>query len=192
MLYFVQHLYLTDNPIGDTGASLISETVRETATLKTLILHHCGITSRGAEDLSKALAQNSSLKKLDIGWNDVGDEGISHVAEALKENKQLKELWISSCVITDKGAAYLASGLRINKSLKMLHMGGGTRALTEDGLSTLAQSLSNNSNFEKLAIPYGFSSTTAVHLSREVNKARKRNKVPPIEIKGKYTSCMLC
>ena len=62
MLYFIEHLCLSYNPIGDTGASLIFEAVRETATLKTLILYHCGITSRGTEDLPRALAQNISLE----------------------------------------------------------------------------------------------------------------------------------
>ena len=183
---------MSDNPIGDTGASLISEAVRETATLKTLILNGCGITSRGAEDLSRALAQNSSLEKFDIGGNNLGDEGISHVAEALKQNKQLKELWISGCGMTDKGAASLASALTVNDSLKMLHMGTGWKvALAKDGLSTIAHSLANNSVFMKLAIPfYGFSSTTADHLSQEVNEARKRNRLPPIEIEGEYW--MLC
>ena len=92
ILYFIQHLYLSYNPIGDTGASLISEAIRDTITLKTLILHDCGITSRGAEDLSRALAQNSSLEKLDISDTNLGDEGIIRIAEALKQNTQLKEL----------------------------------------------------------------------------------------------------
>jgi Ran GTPase-activating protein (RanGAP) involved in mRNA processing and transport len=168
---------------------LISEAVRETATLKNLILYNCDITSRGAKDLSRALAQNSSLKKLDIGGNSLEDEGISHMAAALKQNKQLKELWISRCGTTDKGAASLASALTVNNSLKILYMCGGTRALTEDGLSAIAQSLSNNSKFEKLAIPYDFGSATADRLSREVNEARKRNGLPPIEIEGEYTVC---
>ena len=189
MLYFIDHLYLSDNPIGDAGASLISEAVKETTTLKTLILHHCGITSRGVEDLSRALAHNNSLKKLDVGWNDLRDEGIRHVAEALKQNTQLKELWISSCVMTDKEIASLSSALTVNNSLKMLHMGGGKGALTKDGLSIIAHSLATNSKFVKLAIPYDFGSTTARHLMHEVNKARKRKKLPPIEIIGEYTVC---
>jgi ribonuclease inhibitor len=166
---------------------LISEAVRETATLKTLIMGSCGITSRGAEDLSRALAQNSSLEKLDIGSNNLGDEGISHVAEALKQNKQLKELWISECGMTDKGAASLASALTINSSLKILHMGGLIQgALTEDGLSTIAHSLLNKSLLAKLVIPYSFSSATADCLSLEANEARKRNGLPPIKIEGEY------
>ena len=182
MLYYFEHLYLSNNPIGDTGASLISEAVRETATLKTLILHDCHITSRGAEHLSRVLAQNSSLEKLDIGWNSIGDEGISHVAEALKQNEQLKELWIGRCEITDKGAASLASALTVNSSLKLLHMGGTKGALTEDGLSIIAQSLANKSMFMKVAIPEFFhaSAATVNRLSRKVNKA-------PIKIEGEYT-----
>ena len=190
MLYFIEHVYLTHNPIRDTGAFLISEAVRETATLKTLILHACSITSKGAEDLSRALAQNSSLEKLDISGNDLGDDGISHVAEALKQNKQLKELWIGDCGMTDKGAASLASALSVNKSLKMLHMGGWDKGtLTKDGLSVIVCSLAKNPEFVKLAIPVGYLSTTPSHLSREkVNEARKRNGLPPIEVKGE--NCM--
>jgi Ran GTPase-activating protein (RanGAP) involved in mRNA processing and transport len=189
MLYYFEHLYLSYNPIGDTGASLISEAVRETATLKTLILCTCNISSRGAEDLSRSLAQNSSLEKLDIGDNIPGVEGISHVAEALKQNKQLKELWIGECRMTDKGAASLASALRVNNSLKMLHIGGpGAKgALTRDGLSTIAHSLGK---IVKLAIPIGFDHTAAGHLSRGVNEARKRNGLPPVEIKGEYVVWM--
>ena len=191
MLYSIGHLYLWFNRIGDTGASLISEAVRVTSTLKTLIMCNCGITSRGAEDLSRALSQNSSLEKLDISINNLGDEGISHVAEALKQNKQLKELWIGHCEMTDRGAASLASALSVNDSLKMLHMGaGGKGALTEDGLSTITHSLENNSVFVKLAIPNEFDLVIADRLNHEVNEARERNGLPPIEIEGKY--CMLC
>ena len=183
MLYYFENLYLSHNPIGDNGASLISEAVRKIATLKTLNLFNCGITSRGAEDLSRSLAQNCSLEKLDIGLNNVGDEGISHVAEALKQNKQLKELWISSCGITDKGAASLASALTINNSLKMLCIGGSGDTLTEDGLSAIAHSLAKKSLLMKLAIPYNFGSTL---LSWNINEAREKNGLPPIEIKGEY------
>ena len=186
MLDSIEHLYLPYNPIGDTGASLISEAVRETSTLKTLILNGCGITTRGAEDLSRALAQSISLEKLDIGWNDLGDEGISHMAEAFKQNKQLKELWIGGCRMTDKGASSLASALTVNDSLKMLHIGGIKGGLTKKGLSMIAHSLASKSKFMKLTIPRSFGSTTAGHLSREVNEARKRKGLPPIEIEGKW------
>jgi Ran GTPase-activating protein (RanGAP) involved in mRNA processing and transport len=187
MIYFVGHLYLNDNPIGDTGASLISEAVRETATLKTLIIYNCGITSRGAEDLSRALAQNGSLEKLDIGGNYVGDEGISHVAEAIKENKQLKELWMCWCELTDEGAASLASALTVNNSLKMLNIGGLFRStVTERGFLAIGHSLANKILFMKLAIPASFDAITADYLSREINEVRTRNGLPPIEIESEY------
>ena len=184
MLYLFEHLYMSYNPIGDTGASLISEAMRETATLKTLILYDCRITSRGAEDLSRALAQNNSLEKLDIGWNDLGDDGISHVAEALKQNKQLKELWIGECGMTDKGAHSLASALKVNDSLKMLHMGGCKVKLTKHGLSAIAHSLANNLVLVKLVIPFNFGSTTITGLNLKVSEARKKNGLPPIEVEG--------
>ena len=185
MFYLIEHLYLSYNPVGDAGASWISEAVRETATLKTLVLHNCGIATKGAKDLSRSLAQNSSLEKLDISLNDLGDDGISHVAEALKQNKQLKELWIGGDVMTDNGAASLASALTVNNSLKMLHIGEGKGALTENGLSTIVLSLANKSMFVKLVIPARFGSTTAIVCTcKKVNEARKRNGLPHIKIEG--------
>ena len=176
MLSSVRHLYLSGNPIGDAGASLISEAARGSTTLKTLILNDCSIASRGVEDFSRALrVYNSSLEKLDITLNILRDQGISNVAEALKQNEQLKELWMGGCGLTDKGAASLASALTINNSLKMLHIGGNRGVLTEYGLASIAHSLANKSVFVKLAISYDFGSTTADHLDREVNEARKRN-----------------
>jgi Ran GTPase-activating protein (RanGAP) involved in mRNA processing and transport len=193
MLFFIEHLYLSHNRIRDTGASLISEAIRETAILKTLILRNCSITSGGAKDLSRALAQNSSLEKFDISGNNLRDRGINHVAEALKQNKhcQLKELWIGQCGMTDKGTASLASALTVNNSLKMLHIGGLLQgALTKDGLSAIAGALTNKSTFVKLTIPFcSTSSVTAVCLSRKVSEARKRNGLPPIEIEGEYIVC---
>ena len=182
-----EHLHLFHNPVGDTGISLMSEAIRETAILKTLILYGCGVTSRGAEDLSRALAENTSLEKLDVGNNSLGDEGIKYMAEALKLNKQLKELWISDCGMTDKGAAALASALSVNNSLKMLDVGGLLKGhLTEEGLSTIARSLVNKSEFTKLVISSQFTSAAVYHLRWEVNEIRKWNGLQPIEIEGQY------
>ena len=189
----VEHLYLSYNPIGDTGVSFNSNAVRETTSLKTLNMYACGITSQGAEELSKALAQNSSLEKLDmyIGWNGgVGDEGIRHIAEALEHNKPLKELWIGTCGVTDKGAAYLASALSVNNTLKMLHMGDDGGRLTEDGLSKLTQTLSHNTGLIKLVVPDNLSSITK-HYERKLNETREKVGHHPIEIKGEWLLCLL-
>ena len=92
--------------------------------------------------------------------------------------------------MTDKGAASLACALSVNNSLKMLHMGDLEGALTKDGLPIITQSLVNNSEFVKLAIPGDFSSTTAKHFNLKVNEARKRNGLLPIEIEGEF--CIGC
>ena len=187
----VEHLCLSYNPIGDTGASFISNAVRESTSLKTLNMWKCGITSQGAEELSRALAQNSSLEKLDIGWNGgVGDEGIRHIAEAMEHNKQLKELWIGDCGMTDKGAACLASALSVNNTLKMLHIGDPGGKLTEDGLSKLTQTLSHNTGLIKLVVPDDLSSITK-HYECKLNETREKVGLSPIEIEREWLLCLL-
>ncbi|MCG8624061.1 MAG: hypothetical protein MJE68_18975, partial [Proteobacteria bacterium] len=79
--------------------------------------------------------------------------------------------------------------LTVNNSLKMLHLGGPKEALTKDRLLAIAHSLAKKSSFVKLAIPSGFGPTTARRLNREVNEARKRNGLLPIEFEGDYTIC---
>ena len=185
MLCCIQHLYLSRNLIKDKGASLISNAVGGTTMLKTLILSKCGISSKGAEDLSNTLAKNSFLEKLDISQNNLGDVGINLIAEALQKNKQLKELWIGKCGITDKGAASLGRALSVNSSLKMLHMGEDGELLTEGGLLTMTYLFADNSTFKKLAIFYEFD-FTGDYLRWKVNEARKRKRLPPIEIEGEY------
>ena len=111
------------------------------------------------------------------------------MAEALKQNRHLKELLISNCGITDEGAASLASALHVNNSLKTLHMSGDKGTLTEDGLSAITQSLTYKSEFVKLVISSQFGSTTAFRLESEVNKARMKYGLSPIEIKD-YYRCM--
>ena len=186
MLHFIEHLHLSDNPIGDIGVALISKAVRETVTLRTLILSRCGINLTGAKYLSRALAQNTPLEKLDIGGNNLGDEGISHVAEALKQNTQLKELWIGDCGMTNKGAVSLASALGVNNSLKILQMGEDKGALTEYGLLIIAQSFTDKSMFETLVISYQFDIDAVFKLRRKVNEARKKNGLSSIHILGEY------
>ena len=185
MLYSVSHLYMSHNQIGDTGISSLSEAIRGTAMLKTLVLACCSITSKGAEDLSAALAQNNSLEKLDISSNHLGDEGIRHLAKALERNEQLKELHIGDCGMTDKGAAFLADALSVNSSLKMLDMGGLLKgALTEDGLSSIAQSLTKSSEFVKLTVSSQFNFVARDNLLQNMNEIRKKSRLQPIEIEG--------
>ena len=65
-------------------------------------------------------------------------------------------------------------------------MGSYKGALTEDGLSTITQSLDNNSEFVKLAISSEFLSTTVDYLRQEINEVRKRNGLPSIKIDDEY------
>ena len=180
MPYFIEHLYLSFNPIGDAGVSFMCKSIKESATLKTIILHSCNITSRGAEDLSKVLVHNCSLKILDISHNPLEDQGISYIAEALKQNTHLKELWIGDCGMTDKAATSVASALSVNYSLNMLHMGGSLGTVTESGLLTIAQSFTG---FVTLVIPSQFHSITD-RLRWRVSQARRKYGLTSIDIKG--------
>ena len=164
-VYFIAHLYLSHNPIGDTGASLISEAVRETVVLKTLILSSCGITSRGAKDLSRALAHNSCLEKLDIGGNNLGDKGASVISEAVRETVVLKTLILSSCGITSRGAKDISRALAHNSCLEKLDIGGNN--LGDKGASVISEAVRETVVLKTLILSScGITSRGAKDLSR--------------------------
>ena len=80
LLHFTEHLHLdiSENPIGDTGASfIILETLKTTTTLKSLTLVGCAIFSTKTEDILIVLGQNISLKKFDIFWNDPAGKEVT-------------------------------------------------------------------------------------------------------------------
>ena len=165
---FIEHLYISDDPIGDTGAPLISEIVRETAMLKSSILHSCAFTSKGNEHL-----QNCTLEKFDVTWNNLGNEGMTHnMIEVLKQNTQLKELWIGDYGIKKKGTASLVSAVSVNNSLSSLHMVIYKRTLTAEEISSVAQSLAPALDFIHLIakVDKGATASTLTNL----NTLRKR------------------
>ena len=181
----IAHLYLSGNPLGDTGASIISNAVSELRSLKTLVIFGCHITSQGIEELSIALCQNQYLEKWDLGYNNIGDNGIKHIAEVIKENRQLKELWIGGCGITDEGLACLTKALKVNNTLRLLEMGETETFITEKALSKLIKSLNHNTVLRKLVVPE--------HHKEKLNNGNIKIEHLPIEIIGECSLfvCML-
>lgn len=71
----VRSLYLSNNPIGDVGASLLAQRLSEQNTsLQRLMLSSVGMTSRGAIDILNGLSGHSCLQTLDLGQSWATDE----------------------------------------------------------------------------------------------------------------------
>ncbi|MCJ1331138.1 hypothetical protein MMC10_007825 [Thelotrema lepadinum] len=63
----LESLYLSNNPIGDAGATVLSSGLVHNTTLKRLMLSSIGLTSAGAIPLLEALQGHQTLVALDLG-----------------------------------------------------------------------------------------------------------------------------
>ena len=133
----LEHISLTSShSLSDVGVSFIAEGLQKNATVKSLNLRDCNITSSGVKCLAEMLKVNSSLTNLDIDDNPIRDEGLAHLAEALKMNMTLTDLSVKFCEITDAGVASLTDSLHMNGTLKDLCL-YRNRALTKEGVKPL-------------------------------------------------------
>lgn len=125
----LKELYLSENPIGDNGATTIS---RQLKSLHILDISYASISDTGLIDICQNITR---LKSLNIEQNNVSDTGIKYIVDNLNYlvklnisyntnikfninipvNKlsNLRELNISHCSITDNGLNSLKNHRRI-------------------------------------------------------------------------------
>ncbi|XP_078528378.1 NACHT, LRR and PYD domains-containing protein 3-like [Lissotriton helveticus] len=117
-------LVLSHNSLGDAGATLIIDTLKEPDTrLQKICLSECGITGTSCAALAAALRSNCSLLDLDLGYNALGVAGVSLICDALKHpDTRLQKIRLHGCSITGASGAALAAALRSNRSLLELDL----------------------------------------------------------------------
>ena len=87
-----QRRYLTDNNIGDTGATSLSEALKSNTTLITLYMNR----------ENKKMSKKMSIIKTHFSFcfiltvNEIGDTGATSLSVALKSNTTLTELKLTS------------------------------------------------------------------------------------------------
>ena len=83
------HVDLNDKYIGDGGATILANFLRENTHIKTLLLRGNKISSAGFAQICSALSLNSSLTKLSAEWNDIGldSRGITALYEWVRDIK---------------------------------------------------------------------------------------------------------
>ena len=77
----------TGNEIGDSGAIMISETLKVNTTLTELYL-------QGDEQEYKWKREGNEKERNKWTGNKIGDEGASKISESLKVNTTLTDLWL--------------------------------------------------------------------------------------------------
>src|SRR3989338_1375086 len=113
-------LDLTNNCIGQSGASALATALQHNSTLTSLNLRYNNIGASGASALATALQHNSSLTSLSLSYNNICASGATTLATALQHNSSLTNLYLYGNKISASGTSALATALQFNYFLTNL------------------------------------------------------------------------
>ncbi|NXD14632.1 CEP78 protein, partial [Nothocercus nigrocapillus] len=140
----LESISLAHCPIGDGGLETICQSVKNSASIRSINFTGCSLTWRGAEHMANVL-KHQAMKRHNEAWAEslryrrpdldcmtglrritfncnmlVGDRGASAFAECLGEDLWLKALDLQQCGISSEGAKSLFDALQANRTLVVL------------------------------------------------------------------------
>ena len=145
-------LDLSQNSIGDEGATSLSQALALNTTLTTLTLSQNSIGTEGATSLSQALAVNTSLTTLHLSWNSIGAVGANLLSQSLAVNTSLTTLTLSHNSIGAEGATSFSQALAVNTSLTTLHL--CRNSIGDECATSLSQALKVNTSLTTLKLSH--------------------------------------
>ena len=92
MMICLEELDICDNKLGDHGAELLSEGIRDTKTLRIPNIEHNSIKSLGTIAIANSLTDNSSVEELYIGGISIGQDEAVALGNAITNDKMMKTL----------------------------------------------------------------------------------------------------
>lgn len=105
----IKALNLKKHPLRDSSFTVLLECgLLRNATLETLCLSCCQLTSASASSLEKLLVENQSIRHLDLSNNPLTDEVALALARGLPTSRHLESLNLQNCRLTDAGLLALA------------------------------------------------------------------------------------
>jgi Ran GTPase-activating protein (RanGAP) involved in mRNA processing and transport len=148
---FVEDIDLSYTDLGDTGARVLAEILREGNSFRELKLYGCNIGSIGAAHIGGALRVNTSIQVLDLSWNNIGNVGVISLVEGMMNNQNLRVLNLDNCdMVGSQGAAAVARLLESNATIEEL--GLSNNKIGDDGCIALADGLSRNQGLRVLSL----------------------------------------
>ncbi|KGL84592.1 Centrosomal protein of 78 kDa, partial [Tinamus guttatus] len=140
----LESVSLAHCPVGDGGLETICQSVKNSASIRSINFTGCSLTWRGAEHMANVL-KHQAMKRHNEAWAEslryrrpdldcmtglrritfncnmlVGDRGASAFAECLGEDLWLKALDLQQCGISNEGAKSLFDALQANRTLVVL------------------------------------------------------------------------
>ena len=121
--YSLTTLEISDNPIGDVGATAFGLALKTNSVLTQLCVDCCEITSNGTAQIAEGLCENIKLKVLQANGNHFGVEGAKSMSEMIQCNRTLQHLYLhDDDTLAMDGIELLVSSLKKNRTLLRLDL----------------------------------------------------------------------
>lgn len=140
-------LFLSDNQIGDLGATSLANALKSNTSVEHLILSNNKITDFAAAALADLLKVNHHIGWLVLSKNAIGTFGATCLADGLSENKGVKYLVLAENNIEDPGVRALCGSLEKHPKIEGIFLQGNP--IKERGIDSL-ESLSRRSKSLRL------------------------------------------
>lgn len=97
----LQYLYLSENDIGNIGATYIGNMLQTNTSLIMLELDACSFTDVGIVSIANGLCDNQTLTEINLSNNIIQGNGSDSISNMLSKNSTLQSLYLSSCHINN-------------------------------------------------------------------------------------------
>ena len=119
------YLYISDANLQNGGDRAIVDTLRSCSHLQTVVLKYCNMTDEQLLPIVDAIRGHRILEELYLGGNRIGNAGCEAIATLLIDPScNVHTLDLGSNAITAEGATTIANSLTNNNKLQTLYMGG--------------------------------------------------------------------
>ena len=122
----LQHINLSDNPITDQGADILSTLIISNKALKHLDLCNCNLQSKGIEAVSYALQKITNIAYLDLSLNEIEDVEVfnNNIMPALLCTlKSMKYFFAPCCEMKEKKIDNLTGLMNKAEHVKYIDLG---------------------------------------------------------------------
>lgn len=134
-------LDLSENCIGNEGASIVADAIASEYFLQQLHLRGNQIGFKGCKEIFSSLYSNVYLEKLDLSQNPMHFLP-KEIANSLDNNTSLKDLNLSECLLKKEALLVLSKLFAKNKGIVTLNLSSNN--IEDSSISKLSFSLSRN------------------------------------------------
>ncbi|XP_023121940.1 NLR family member X1 isoform X1 [Amphiprion ocellaris] len=99
----IRSLQLCDNPLLDSGAHTLLESLPKNQSLTHLSLMHTGLGDKGALELAERLQQHTGLQELNVAYNNIGDNAALTLVDACREHPSIHTVHLYLNPLSDVG-----------------------------------------------------------------------------------------